>query len=86
MALQSDGKILVGGWFESHNDSARMDIARLNTDGTLDADFDPGNVAGSGNPEFVDALAIQADGKVLVGGHCWLNYALPNIVSRVWGD
>lgn len=86
IALQADGKLIVGGYFTAYDGTARSNLARLNTDGSLDAEFDPGNTAGSVNPEFVDALAIQADGKVLVGGHFWLNYMLPNIVCRVWGD
>lgn len=68
LAVQSDGKILVGGRFSSLQPSAatsptkRGNIARLNADGTLDADFDP-------NPnDFVRCIAIQADGKILLGG------------------
>src|SRR5713101_7134290 len=67
LALQADGKILVGGSFTTLGGggtgrTARNRIARLNPDGTLDTTFDPG-----ANGE-VDALAIQADGKILVGG------------------
>ena len=40
----------------------RNNIARLNTDGTLDTAFDP-NANGA-----VFAIAVQADGKILVGG------------------
>jgi uncharacterized delta-60 repeat protein len=67
LALQADGKILVGGSFTTLGGggtgrTARNRIARLNPDGTLDTTFDPG-----ANGE-VDALAIQADGQILVGG------------------
>lgn len=90
IAVQSDGKILVGGSFTSYNGSARSNLARLNADGTLDAGFDPGKNAGTGvstqgySGEFVDALAIQSDGKVLVGGFFWLIYDHPNIVVRLF--
>ncbi len=58
------GKILIGGNFQSVNGQSRNSIARLNPDGTLDVSFDPG----SGANEAVRAIAIQADGKVLIGG------------------
>ena len=62
-AVQPDGKILIGGIFSTVLGVARNNIARLNTDGTLDAAFDP-----NANAD-VHAIAIQADGKILVGGN-----------------
>ncbi|MEP4077720.1 hypothetical protein [Haloferula sp.] len=41
MALQSDGKILIGGDFDSVNDIPRSNIARINADGTLDYSWAP---------------------------------------------
>src|SRR5437868_333381 len=41
-AIQSDGKIIIGGGFSSYNGAARKLIARLNADGTLDGSFNPG--------------------------------------------
>ncbi|MEX2579246.1 MAG: cadherin-like beta sandwich domain-containing protein, partial [Verrucomicrobiales bacterium] len=64
VAVQADGKVLVGGEFTSFDGVARNRIARLNADGSLDAGFDPGDGAGG----TVRAVAVQADGKVLVGG------------------
>ena len=63
-ALQSDGKVLVGGRFTSVAGSSRNRIARLNSDGSLDGNFDPGTGANSD----VFSLAVQPDGKVLIGG------------------
>jgi uncharacterized delta-60 repeat protein len=64
ICVQPDGKILIGGSFNSLNDVKRNKIARLNTDGSLDETFDPG--------KFVDSnmlsIALQPDGKILVGG------------------
>ena len=70
VVLQPDGKILLGGDFTtlSPNGGApvtRNNIARLNPDGTLDTAFDP-NASGQGGE--VAAIAVQADGKILVGG------------------
>jgi len=65
--LQPDGKVLIGGWFTSYDGASRSGIARLNVDGGLDADFNPGT--GISNADDVLALALQPDGKVLIGGN-----------------
>ncbi len=62
LAVQPDGKILIGGGFSSVQGTARNNIARLNTDGTLDTAFNP-----NANNEVL-AIALQVDGKILVGG------------------
>jgi uncharacterized delta-60 repeat protein len=62
LALQADGRILVGGWFTTFANQERNHIARLNADGTLDSGFNP-----NANGE-VCTLAVQPDGKILVGG------------------
>lgn len=66
LAVQADGKILVGGRFTSigagTSMTARNYLARINADGTLDTGFDPGA------NDWVNALAVQPDGKILVGG------------------
>ena len=67
LAVQPDGKILAGGQFTFYNETARRGIARLNSDGTLDTGFNPGTGVSGGNSS-VAALAVQADGRVLVGG------------------
>jgi len=64
MALQSDGKIVIGGAFTTYNGVARRRIARLNTDGSLDTSF----VIGTGFSASVWAVAVQEDGKILCGG------------------
>lgn len=63
-AIQSDGKIIIGGNFTNYNGTAINRIARLNTDGTLDTSFNPGT---GGNGE-VSSIALQTDGKILIGG------------------
>ncbi len=67
-AIQSDGKILIGGYFLTYNGTARRGIARINTDGTLDATFTPGTGFTGGGQE-VYTIKLQADEKLLVGGY-----------------
>ena len=64
MARQNDGKIVIGGDFSSFDGFPRGRVARLNVDGSLDLNFNPG----AGPNAAVLALAIQGDGQVLVGG------------------
>ena len=68
VAVQADGKILAGGNFTAVGGGTgltvlRSHIARFNADGTVDLAFDPGADLN------VKALAVQADGKILVGGN-----------------
>src|SRR6185503_18710842 len=65
LALQPDGKLLIGGFFSSVNGIPRNRIARLNTNGSLDTSFDAGSVAAGTS---VRSIALQSDGKVLIGG------------------
>jgi uncharacterized delta-60 repeat protein len=63
LEIQSDGKILVGGDFSTLAGVDRDLIGRLNPDGTLDVNFNPG--VGNGS---IYTMAVQADGKIIVGG------------------
>lgn len=65
MALQSDGKILVGGFFTTWNGNTHNRIVRLNADGTIDTEFNPG----TGFNNDVRTIAVESDGKILVGGN-----------------
>ncbi len=64
IALQDDGKILIGGEFETYNGMPRNHIARLNSDGSLDPSFDPG----SGTNQIVYCIVVRPDGKILIAG------------------
>src|SRR5262249_59371666 len=64
LALQPDGKILLGGSFSQINGQPLGGIARLNPDGTLDPDF----YASVDSYPYVYCLALQLDGKILPTG------------------
>lgn len=62
LALQPDGRLLVGGDFSAIDGVPRSHLARLNADGSLDESFAP-------DPDFtVYAVAVQGDGGILVAG------------------
>ena len=64
LAVQPDGDVVIVGLFSQFNGVARNNLARLNSDGSLDTTF---NTAGGANAP-VYAVALQADGKILIGG------------------
>ena len=43
MLVQPDGRTVIVGDFSSFNGIARKGVARINSEGTLDESFDPGN-------------------------------------------
>ncbi|MBP7512985.1 MAG: delta-60 repeat domain-containing protein, partial [Flavobacteriales bacterium] len=80
MAIQADGKVLVGGLFTSYNGTPCNYLARLNPDGSFDNTFS----IGTGPNDKVTAMAVQPDGKILVGGHfVFFNGVLQNHLARL---
>jgi hypothetical protein len=65
MAFAPDGKIAIAGTFLYVDGVPQTFVARLNVDGSRDASFDSGTGTWTAG---VTAVAVQADGKVLVGG------------------
>lgn len=64
LALQSDRRILVGGQFTQVDLTLRSNLARLNTNGSVDLTFDPG----TGPNGDVNAIVIQPNGAIIIGG------------------
>ncbi|TAG08894.1 MAG: hypothetical protein EAZ42_08870 [Verrucomicrobia bacterium] len=62
--IQPDQKIIACGSFVKFDGVFRKNIARLNSDGTLDLTFDPGDWRCA----YITAAALQPDGKILVAG------------------
>ncbi len=65
MAVQPDGKIVVGGVFTNLGGYVRSRIGRLYANGSVDPTF---NLPSSGANGAIGALALQPDGKIVVGG------------------
>ncbi|MBE0544944.1 MAG: hypothetical protein IH623_26700 [Verrucomicrobia bacterium] len=63
-ALQPDGKVLIGGNSVTLDGPHYRHMARLNPDGSRDTSFD----SGQGLAHAVSRIALQPDGKVLLGG------------------
>ncbi len=76
VAIQGDGKIVVSGFALNNNNRFQVAAARLNADGSVDNSFGTnGKVifnVGDWN-DFGEGVAIQSDGKILIGGHKWIS-------------
>jgi len=82
LAIQPDGRVLAGGNFTNFNGTAINRIVRLNSDGSLDANF-LANV-GSGVNGVVSAITIQPDNRILLGGQFTLDNGITrNSVTRL---
>lgn len=68
LAVQPDGKVLAGGWFDAMGGTVRNAIARLNSDGTLDQSFDARIRREPNNPARITSIAVAGNGKVLIAG------------------
>lgn len=69
LAIQTDGKIVAGG--NSTCSPCDLAVARFNTDGSLDLTFGVGGKTTTdlGGNESASALALQSDGKIVLGGN-----------------
>jgi uncharacterized delta-60 repeat protein len=84
LALQPDGKVLIGGSFTAVSGTNCNGIARLNTNGTLDVTFNTGNGLSNG---VVNALGVQSTGAVIVGGSfTGINGVSRNSLARLNSD
>ena len=66
-AVQSDGKIILTGIFNTYDGNISRNILRVNTDGSYDATFVPAAAL----RDYIDgiyAVDILSDGRIVVGG------------------
>jgi uncharacterized delta-60 repeat protein len=64
IALQPDGKIVIGGIFTAVGGTGQNYVARLMPNGSVDPTF---NTSG-GASGYINGVAVQQDGKILIGG------------------
>jgi uncharacterized delta-60 repeat protein len=70
VAIQSDGKIVVGGSDTGPSGFPQTAFARFNTNGSLDGSFGSGGVdsLNLGRYSVANGIAIQTDGRIVFGG------------------
>jgi uncharacterized delta-60 repeat protein len=95
LAIQEDGKILIGtspsSWYNNGNTININRLTRLNNNGSLDMLFNPtlgGCLGGSNSAHRINAIAIQPNGNILVGGYfdCYNNNIPRNGIARIKND
>lgn len=73
IVVQSDGRIVVGGFFRLFNGYRKNGVLRLNNDGSIDNSFNNSYI-NSGNPNpgldsgHVQKIVLQPDNKIIIGG------------------
>ncbi len=85
--VQSNGKILASG--NSYGSNYDTSAARLNPDGSLDAEFDGDGVlilSINSDSDSAYASAIQPDGKIVLAGESRIGGAYDFSVVRLIGD
>ena len=83
LAIQPDGKVLVGGGFTTVSGIRRNAVVRLNADGRVDPAFD----TGAGPDGIVYAIGLQPDGNVIIAGDFQNVNGIPrDRLARLYGD
>jgi uncharacterized delta-60 repeat protein len=83
-AIQTDGKIGLGGFFTTFNGTTANRVVRLNSNGTRDTAFTTNN--GTGASGGVMFISIQPDTKIVLGGEfTTFNGTTVNRFARIGG-
>lgn len=86
--IQSDGKILVAGTAE-FGGTSNMAVARYNNDGSPDSTFGANgkiNFSAGFIMSFAFDIAVQNDGKIVLGGYRWDNSTGDFVLARLNQD
>ncbi|XDZ57475.1 T9SS type A sorting domain-containing protein [Flavobacterium tructae] len=69
IAIQTDGKIMVGGYFNAYQGIPQKNLIRLNADGSKDNSFSTGSgfIRGYDDSDSVNSIVVQPDGKIIIG-------------------
>lgn len=83
MHLQSDGKIVVGG-YRYNNTEGDFLLARINVDGTMDTSFGTNGVAtfDNGGSEVAESFEIMQDGNFIISGYTDDNFTMAKVKSN----
>lgn len=87
VAVQADGKVLIGGSITAPSGMSGNGLFRLHPDGSPDTDFNVVITSGDGIAPTVRAILIQDDGGIVIGGHFdSVNGASENALARLRPD
>lgn len=91
VASLPDGRVMIGGSFDTVNGEPRRGLARLLPDGSLDPAFRDGvglvDERGTTSEVIIRSLAVQRNGRILVGGQfAWVHMAPRPSLARLEAD
>jgi uncharacterized delta-60 repeat protein len=88
VAVQPDGAIVIGGWFQQVGGVPRRGVARLTQAGALDPNFNPGSELDyGGNSGWLNFVKLQTNGQILVAGiFTMVNGTNENYLARLNPD
>jgi uncharacterized delta-60 repeat protein len=78
VAIDTTGRIVVGGYYTDPTNNSHFEIARYTTNGSLDPSFNGSGVTGTtfgSNREYLSAIALQSNGEIIAGGNVWGGYS-----------
>jgi uncharacterized delta-60 repeat protein len=82
VAIDTTGKIVVGGYYTDPSNNSHFEIARYTTNGSLDPSFNGSGVTGTNfgsNQEILAGMALQSNGEITAGGYIWQNNYVPDL-------
>jgi uncharacterized delta-60 repeat protein len=68
IAVQEDGRILVGGNFSTFNGEPSGPLVRLLSDGSVDHTFKPSLMGNSGGKPEISSIRLASDGRIVITG------------------
>ena len=84
MAIQPNGKIIIGGRSFLTPSTYGLVVVRYDTDGSLDTTFDGDGKAQFEMPAIIEmyGFALQSDGRILIAGRSFLNGVFTGLIAR----
>ena len=88
MAIQPDGKILVGGYSNASGNNPDFALMRFNSNGSIDFTFDGDGIVTTSFAlsEYINDIAVQPDGKIVAVGYVFVTPAYDIAVARYNSD
>lgn len=90
LALQPDGRFVVGGTIQTDATGLDLALVRFNADGSFDTSFGVGGIRHvdlDGGDDSLSALVVQPDGRILVTGWAYSSlYGGANVLTRFLSD
>jgi uncharacterized delta-60 repeat protein len=89
LTVQNNGRIVVGGYYTDASSNSHFEIVRYTSAGLLDPSFNGTGLAtvNFGNAQdFLSAIEIQNNGKIIAGGYTYVNGSTNLALARLTSE